>query len=83
MAVYVDDQENNYRYMKMCHMIADTRRELINMVDRIGVHRRHIQRPDTPYEHFDICKEKRKLAVEFGAVEVSARELVHIIKQRK
>lgn len=76
MAVYVDDYEADFGRMVMCHMIADTRDELLAMVDRIGVQRKWIQDPGTFAEHFDIAKSKRRLAVRAGAVEVEARELV-------
>lgn len=35
--VYVDNMEAGYKGMIMCHMIADTREELLQMVDKIGV----------------------------------------------
>lgn len=79
MAVYVDDMYKtpigNYRGMKMSHLIADTREELLQMVDKIGVQRKWIQSWDTPREHFDICLAKRNLAVINGAIEITYREL--------
>jgi len=82
MAVYVDDMQAPFGGMKMCHMIADTREELIAMVDTIGVNRKWIQKAGTPREHFDICLSKRKLAVAAGAVEVSMRELVERMRSK-
>lgn len=76
MSVYVDDMRAEFGEMTMCHMIADTRRELMEMVDKIGVQRKWIQRADTYQEHFDICLSKRKLAVREGAVELTQKELV-------
>lgn len=67
----------------MCHMIADTTHELLNMVDHIGVNRKWIQNKGTYREHFDICKSKRELAVLFGAVEISAKKLVKIQQTKK
>lgn len=43
MSVYVDDVENGFGRMKMCHLWADTLPELLEMVDRIGVQRKWIQ----------------------------------------
>ena len=76
MAVYVDDM---YRYpmgqcgrMKMSHMLADKKSELLAMADRIGVDRRWIQHPTEPKRcHFDVALSKRKLAVVAGAIEVA------------
>lgn len=46
------------------------------MADRIGIARKWIQHPGTYREHFDVCQNKRKQAVSFGAEEVTGRELV-------
>ncbi len=84
MAVYVDNMRADFGNMKMCHMIADSRKELLAMVDKIGVRRKWIQKKGTYAEHFDICLSKRKLAVAAGAKEVTVRELVtKMYKRRK
>lgn len=67
----------------MCHMVADTPDELLQMADRIGVARRWLQHAGTWREHFDICLSRRKLAVAAGAREITARELVQIQAQRR
>jgi len=59
----------------MCHMIADSTEELLEMADKIGVKRKWIQWAGTPKEHFDICLSKRAMAVLQGAEEISQREL--------
>lgn len=74
MSVYVDDMEAPFGRMLMCHMIADTTEELLSMADRIGVYRKWIQYPGTSKEHFDIAKSKKKLAVKFGAIEITWRQ---------
>lgn len=87
MAVYVDDMHETamgrFGRMKMSHMIADSREELLAMADRIGVRRKWIQKKGTPGEHFDISKSKRALAVQYGAREVTMFELVRIIQRRE
>lgn len=75
MSVYVDDMRAGFGRMTMCHMAADTCEELLEMVDKIGVRRKWIQKAGTAYEHFDICLSKRALAVKFGAIEITRREL--------
>ena len=72
--VYVDDMRAKYRRMKMCHMVADTIEELHGMADKIGIKRKWFQ--DGKIKHYDICLEKRKLAVQNGAMEISSEELV-------
>ncbi|KEP68792.1 hypothetical protein DL1_08570 [Thioclava dalianensis] len=83
MTVYVDNMRASYGRMKMCHMIADTTEELLEMADRIGVARKWLQKPGTRHEHFDIALSKRTLAVEAGAVEVSMMDLGRILRARR
>ena len=83
MAVYVDRMRAAYRNMVMCHMLADSTDELMAMADRIGVARRHIQNPGTPYEHFDICLSKRAIALRAGAIEIDRRQLGRMLRARR
>ena len=83
MAIYVDDLRSPYAGMRMCHMIADSPRELFYMVDKIGVKRKWIQFPGTYREHFDICLTKRKMAVRLGAIQITTRELGRRLMDRR
>lgn len=83
MTVYVDDQQNPYGRMKLCHMVADSQQELLEMADRIGGDRKWIQCQDTYKEHFDVCLSMRQKAVEAGAVEVTARQLVQKLQEKR
>ena len=80
MSVYVDEPKYKYGRMIMCHMIADTLEELHEMADSIEVRRKWFQN-DASWPHYDICKAKRAIAVKIGAIEVTSRELIGIIKQ--
>jgi hypothetical protein len=80
MSVYIDDARIQYGRMKMCHMIADTLEELTGMASKIGVDLRWIQ-GEGIIQHYDLSLTKRKLAIEAGAIEVSTRQLVEIIKE--
>lgn len=79
MPVYVDYARNPFGRMLMCHMVADSIDELMEMADRIGLARRHFQAGSSP--HFDLSQSYRKKAVSCGAVEVGRRELVDVIKR--
>ncbi|MBP1851896.1 DUF4031 domain-containing protein [Rhizobium halophytocola] len=81
--VYVDDMQAPFRGMIMCHMVADTSEELLEMADRIGMAHRWIQWGGTYREHFDISLERRQMAVEAGAVEISRLALGRIIRSKK
>ena len=63
MAVYIDSFNAPYGRMLMCHMIADTKEELLEMADKIGVQRKWIQKEGTHHEHFDVCLSKKKKAI--------------------
>lgn len=79
MSVYVDNARNKFGRMRMCHMMADSLDELHAMADRIGLKRTWFQPQSSP--HYDVSLEKRKLAIQYGAIEVDRRQLVEIIKR--
>lgn len=81
--VYIDDFNHPFGRMLMCHMIADTTEELLEMVDKIGVDRKWIQYPNTYKEHFDICLSKKAKAIKLGAKEIKYRELGRITLERR
>lgn len=83
MSVYVDDPIHPFGRMMMCHMVADTRDELVDMARRIGVAVFWIQKIDTPREHFDICKSKRAKAIKAGARPVDSGQIVEIMARKK
>lgn len=80
MSVYVDAAVWPYGRMTMCHLLADSLDELHAMVDAIGVQRRWFQnKPGFP--HYDICKAKRAQAVALGAIEISRKEFVDLVRR--
>jgi hypothetical protein len=82
--VYVDDMRAAYGNMTMCHMIADTTKELLDMADRIGIQRKWLQKAGTTSEHFDVCLSKRTAAVCAGAKQITQRELgAKLLARRK
>ncbi len=69
MAVYVDDVRHRYGRMIMCHCWADTLPELFAMMDKIGVNKKWLQQPPkASWVHFDICLDKKALAIAAGAI---------------
>lgn len=83
MAIYVDDMKAPYRGMVMCHMTADTREELDDMADKIGVQRKWIQYPGRPNEHYDICMSKRSDAIRYGAIECTIRDTAILCRAKR
>lgn len=82
MPVYVDDMKAPYGRMKMCHMVADSEDELHAMAARIGVARRWHQMAGSPRSHYDVCRSKRALAVQYGAIEVTRREVALLVRRK-
>jgi len=80
--VYVDTLDKPYMSMLMSHMVADTRKELIDMADKIGIKERWIQNYGKAKEHFDVSKVKKEMAIKHGAKLVSPKEIVRIINNR-
>jgi len=83
MAVYIDDMFAVVGQMQMCHMIADSPAELRSMAARIGVSLQWIQAEGTYREHFDVCRSKRALAIKFGAIETSQKEIGRLLIVKK
>jgi hypothetical protein len=82
MTVYVDNMRARFGRMIMCHMLADTEEELLEMADKIGVARKWHQHAGMPKSHFDISLSKRALAVKHGAVEITWRQAGEIFWKR-
>jgi hypothetical protein len=83
MSVYIDNARIFCGRMRMSHMVADSKHELLDMAERIGLKRHWLQKEGTPWEHFDVCRSKRVLAVQLGAVEVDGRQIVSIVLDRR
>lgn len=88
MAVYVDDFFKTGKLallgtMKMSHVIADSSAELISMMNKIHLSKKHLQCKGTPKEHFDVCLANRAKVIACGGVPIGYRELANVIKLRK
>jgi hypothetical protein len=74
MATYVDDMHLSpmgaIGGLRLCHMIADTLTELHGMAMKIRLNGRWLHG-----DHYDVPDAKRALAVKYGAIEVSMRQL--------
>lgn len=73
MAVYVGVPMWEFRNMVMCHMVADTGRELDAMALKLGLKPEWKQIPKRETGigsliHYDISKSKRNLAIKLGAI---------------
>lgn len=79
MAVYVDNMRAKFGRMIMCHMMADTLKELHEMADKIGIKRKWFQ-DHKKYPHYDISLGKRNIALANGAIEMKSTELLKLMR---
>lgn len=91
MAVYVD-QVTTYPStmvrgrarrcgLRWSHMWADTLDELHAMAEAVGMRREWFQ--DKRFPHYDLVPRRREHAVRLGAVEVSSRELLRRMREKR
>jgi hypothetical protein len=66
-----------------CHLVADTRAELVAFAETIGMRARWVQGDDRRGYHFDLVPPRRAAAVARGAVEVDARRLIEVLKKTR
>ena len=83
MAVYVDDAMIPFKGMLMCHMLADSRAELLDMATYLDTDHKWLQKPGTHKEHFDICAARRARALALGAIAITYREAGRMIYRRR
>lgn len=83
MTAYVDELRPATRGPRIrntprvwCHLMADTEEELHAFAQRIGMQRKWFQ--PGRYPHYDLTPGRRLVAVRYGAVEVTARDLVRL-----
>lgn len=79
MSVYVDRPRFRLGRMIMCHMAADSLVELHAMAEALGVRQWFQDKPGRP--HYDLSRTVRARAIALGAVQVSSRELVEVLRR--
>jgi signal recognition particle subunit SEC65 len=79
MAAYVDRAIWQWRGRLWCHLLADDLGELHDFARRLGMPRAAFQ--DRRYPHYDLPEERRLIAVELGAVQVTLREIIVVARR--
>lgn len=76
MAVYVDALvDYGWRLGKSCHLIADSRAELLQFAESMGLKAEWYQPGSFP--HFDLTASRRAAAIHKGAIPLPRKEYVH------
>ncbi len=86
MTVYVDIMRvcvpnKNWRWKQCCHLLADTKKELHQFAKCIHLKRGWFQNKTLP--HYDLTSGKRKLAIAKGAIAISDKKLVEMIRKHR
>lgn len=64
-----------------CHLFADSLEELYHFGDALGLKREWIHKSNMGIPHYDISNNKRKKAIEQGAIYLQKRHLLRKFKQ--
>jgi DNA/RNA endonuclease G (NUC1) len=83
MSVYVDTAITPFGRMLMCHMVADSHTELMEMAAKLDLKSKWLQHENTYKEHFDICLSKRTQAINLGAVVINRRQLASFLARKR
>jgi hypothetical protein len=76
-AVYIGTLEYAYNGMLMSHLASPNIEALHEMAAKLGI-RKWFQDDDKHlHPHYDVCKSKKKLALQLGAIEIDDRELIN------
>lgn len=83
MSVYVDklrrcQLRGRWKWSEACHLVADTEDELHAFAQRLGCKREWAQR--TRLVHYDLTKPKRAKAVRYGAIEITDKQFVMMMR---
>lgn len=86
MSAYVDSllpcvTNKNWKYNHCCHLVADSLAELHAFAACLGLKREWFQNKTMP--HYDLTRNKRKLAVELNAIEIDRKQFVELLKKQR
>lgn len=85
MSVYVDPlfpclTNKNWKYNESCHLIGDTEKELHNFARKLGLKRKWFHKHPR-LNHYDLTKSTRTKAVKKGAIEITRKKIVKIMRK--
>jgi hypothetical protein len=81
MSVYVDSLINyKWKLGPSCHLLGDSEEELHIFARRIGLKRSWFQKKDNGTPHYDLTENKRKIAIDNGAIEINRKQVYRIIQ---
>jgi len=78
MAVYIDDLNQKFGSMLLCHMIADNEEELHQMADTLDVNRDWFRT-----DHYLVPTSRKESAIQAGVVEITFRQCACMNMRRR
>jgi hypothetical protein len=85
MSIFIDNYngtfKGTFKGMLMCHMVADSDKELDKMAYKVGIEIKWKQE-----DHYDVCLSKKKLAIKYGVKEVTTfmlSKMIYLKRMRK
>jgi hypothetical protein len=64
-------------YTDGVHLVADSLEELHKFASKVGLNRRYFEGVRKKHPHYDLTNERvRNLSIEFGAIEITSREVL-------
>ena len=87
MAVYVDGMQpcipnSKWKYKTVCHLMADTIKELHSFALGIGLQKAWFQN-DKRFPHYDLTTNKRRLAVKHKVIQMTSIDLIKYFKGKE
>ena len=84
--IYVDNmrpvmRNRNWPYNHACHLVADSELELHTFARRLSLKRSWFQSNTLP--HYDLTPNKRMQALRLGAIEITDKRLVEMIRKHR
>jgi hypothetical protein len=73
--IYVSEIQAGFGRIKRCRMIADNHIDLHKFAQKLRLRRIRCRGDCTPHEHYELTQEQRKLAVAYGAKQISDKDL--------
>ncbi len=83
MPVYIDDAKIPWRGREWCHMLSipPESEQLCKIARKMGLKDIWLQDEVGHWPHFDVVIEYRDLAIHFGAIPITQKELAHLRHQ--
>lgn len=73
-----------FRGKRSAHLMADTEEELVHYARLLGMRAFWLQRPGTPYAHFDLTGAKLAIALgDPGVRKITKREMLRLVHSRQ